>query len=57
MSVGHEHHRRVSVAITVALGRFHEALDLGLRQELSGSELAVGEPSGRNCSVYGGWRD
>ena len=42
MSVGHEHHSRVSVAIAVALGRFHEPLDLGFGQVFAGSQLAVG---------------
>jgi hypothetical protein len=36
---------------------FHEPFDLGLRQVFAGPQLAVGEPSGRNCSVYGSWGD
>ncbi len=57
MSVGHEHHGGVPVAVTVALCRFHKPLDLGLGQVFPGSQLAVGGPPRRNCSFYGGWRD
>ena len=57
MPVGHEDHSRVSVAPAVALGGFHKPLDLGFGQVFAGSQLAVGEPFGPNCSFYGGWRD
>ena len=46
----HKDHGRVPVAVAIALGRRHEPLDLRFRQLLPGPQLAVGEPSGCNCS-------
>ena len=39
------------------LAAVHQPLDLGLGQVLAGAQVGVGEPLGRNCSFYGGWRD
>src|SRR5271155_4192448 len=57
MPIGQEDHRGVTVAVAIALGRFHEPLDLGLGQVLAGAQVAVGEALGGNCSFYGVWRD
>ena len=57
MPVGHEDHGGVPVAITVAPGRFHEALDLGLGEVFASPQVLVRRPSRGNCSIYGGWRD
>jgi hypothetical protein len=35
MPVGHKDHGGIPVAVTVALGRVHEALDFGFRQVFS----------------------
>ena len=55
--VGDEDHGRVPVAPPVALGRFHEPVDLGLGEVLPAPQLGVGTPPGHDCSVYDGWRD
>ena len=55
--VGHKDHRGVPVAPAVSLGGVHQPLDLGLGQVLAGAQVGVGEPPGRDCSFYGGWRD
>jgi hypothetical protein len=57
MSVGHQEHRRVPMAPTVALGGRNEPLYLALRQVLAGAKVRVGEARGHDCSFYGGWRD
>ena len=57
MSVGHEHHGGVPVAVAVARRGFHEPLDLGLGQVFPRPQVAVGSSPGRNFSIYGGWRD
>ncbi len=57
MPIGHKDHGGVPVAIAVSLGRCHQPLDFGLRQVLAGAQVGVGEPLGRDCSFYGGWRD
>ena len=53
----HENHHGVAVAPAVALGRFHQPLDLGLGQILAGPQVGVSRTLGGDCSVYGGWRD
>ena len=55
--VGHKDHRGVPMPPAVLPGGVHQPLDLGLSQVLAGAQVRVGEPPGRNCSFYGGWRD
>ena len=57
MPVGDEDYGGVSAAPPVALGRFHDPLDLGLGQVLPPAQLGVGTPPRHDCSFYGGWRD
>ena len=55
--VGYKDHRGVPMPQAVLPGGVHQALDLVLSQVLAGAEVRVGEPLGRDCSFYGGWRD
>jgi len=55
--VGHKDHGGVPVAVAVALGGFHKRLNLGWGEVFAGPQFAIGEPSGRNCSIYGSWGD
>ena len=45
------------MAVAVAHRHLHQSRDLGFGEVFAGSQLTVGEPSGRNCSIYGGWGD
>lgn len=55
--VGHKNHRGVPVAPTVLPGSVHQPFDLGVGQILAAPQVAIGSPLGRDCSIYGGWRD
>ncbi len=57
MPVAHKDHRSVPVPPAVAFGRYHQPLDFGFRQVFPRPQVGVGWPLGRDCSVYGGWRD
>jgi hypothetical protein len=57
MPVGHKDHRGVPVAPAVSRGGFHHSLYFSVSQVLAGAQVAVGGPSGPDCSVYSGWRD
>lgn len=48
--VGHKDHRRVAVAVPVALGCFRQAGDLRISQVFAGAELGILRASRRNCS-------
>ena len=42
VAVSHEDHRGVAVAIAVAVGNFHEPLDLSLGEVLARPQVAIG---------------
>jgi hypothetical protein len=50
VSVGHEDHRGIPVAVAVARGGLHQPLDLSLGQVFAGPQVAVPAPSWGNCS-------
>jgi hypothetical protein len=50
VSVGYQNHRSVPVAVAVALGGIHKPLDFRFSQILTGPQVAVTAPFGRNCS-------
>jgi hypothetical protein len=57
VTVGHEDHCRVPMPPTVLPSGVHEPFDLCFRQVLTGSQVGVRRPPGRDCSIYDGWCD
>ena len=55
VAIRHQHHRRVAMAPTVLPGGVHEALDLGLRKVLAGSQRGIWQARGRDCSIFDAW--
>ena len=55
VAIGHQDHRGIPVAPSVALGGLEQPLDLGLRQVLAGPQVGVGAALRCNCSIYGAW--
>jgi hypothetical protein len=49
VSIGHEDHRGVPMAVAVALGGFHEPLDFGFGQIFAAPKVAVAASSRGNC--------
>jgi hypothetical protein len=49
--ISHEDHRAVAVTPTVSRSGFHQPLDLSLGEILAGAQVAIGRPSGGNCSI------
>jgi hypothetical protein len=52
-----EHHQRVAVTISIALGRLDQPLDLVEGQVLTGSKGAIPWPAWTDCSIFSGWHD
>ena len=57
MPVPYKDHRGVPMSPAVLPTGSYQPLNFTLRQVLAGAEVRVGEPPGRDCSFYGGWRD
>ena len=50
--IGRQDHGGVAVTVAIALGRFHQALDLGLGKVLTGAQLGIGEAA---CETVRFW--
>src|ERR1019366_7973323 len=55
MPILNEDHRRISVAVSVALRGLDELLNLGFGQVLAAAKLTVWPAQWANCSFLGGW--
>ena len=55
--VSHEYHRGVPVAPPIAVGGNEQAVHFGFGQVLAGAQVGVWHTLGRDCAIYGGWRD
>jgi hypothetical protein len=57
VTIGHEDHYRVPMPPAVFPNNVQKPFDLCFRQVLTGSQVGVRRPPGRDCSFYDGWRD
>ena len=57
VTIGNQYHRGVPMPPAVLSSGVHEPFDLRFRQVLTGSQLGVRRSSGRDCSIYDGWRE
>ena len=57
MTIGHQHHRGISMPPTVLPSGVHDPFNFRFRQVLAGSQVGVRRPPRRDCSFYDGWRD
>ena len=57
VTIGHQHHRGIPMPPSVLPSDVHEPFDLRFRQVLTGSQLGIRRPPGRDCSIYDGWCD
>ena len=57
VAIGHQDHRGIPMPPAVLPGEVHQPLDLRFGQVLTGSQVGVRRPPGRDRSIYDGWRD